>query len=452
MDSLIEIAQTPEGLIILGIAAFVLATFIITSLIFLIGSLLRRGKPAEGREAGEDAQDDPLESFDRASARAPIALARLRAQGPDITRVAEPRIGPASEAAATSATSSASSASVPQDPQPLLSPSIESTMASVVAPPVGTAAPVGERRDASAEDSVELAEPVRIASSAPSTSSAPSERADAPEAVREPPARPVEVIRPVQVVQDLSPAHQPRPAFQAPPSRPAAPAAPARPDPFSQAAFLLTLPFERRQGLSVAHADICGAAVEAIFFDPESVSRWDEDSTRLVPFLPARFARLLVTEADRETFSAGELFAQPDAVIELDQGLIALEYKSRGGRMDDPLRWVEALRTKDLLQTALGALALSAESGRPAAPVLRTQNAVYYIRPTPAFRAFLVENISRSAAFLAESSGGAAPRGVAASDCAELLAPALERRFPRPESAASARGRLAHDAMLARRA
>ena len=122
--------------------------------------------------------------------------------------------------------------------------------------------------------------------------------------------------------------------------------------------------------------------MEAVFFDPEPVSRLDEDAVRLVPFLPANAAKLLLTESDRETFKAGALCAQPDAVLELPAGLIALEYKSKGGRFDDPLRWAETMRTKDLIQTVLAAAALSVAAGRPAAPVLRTTNAVFFLRPT----------------------------------------------------------------------
>ena len=241
--------------------------------------------------------------------------------------------------------------------------------------------------------------------------------------------------------EDDAPAGSP---FQAPPS------APVKPDPFAALDFLMTLPFERRSGLSTAHADLCGIGIEAVFFEPDAVSACSDDALRLVPFLPEG-ARLLLTESDRETFRAGELFAQPDAVIEVPAGFIALEYKSKGGRLEDPLRWAEMLRTKDLLQTIFGALALSASSGRPVAPVLRTQNAVFYLRPTTELRRLLTAGIEPAARFLALTSEGSAPQGVSASDCAALLSPAVVRRFPRPDSAASTAGREAHARLLARR-
>lgn len=290
-QELLDFAQTPAGLLILAAAAFVLASFLITGLIFFIASLFKKKSPLAVQPSEDALQEktpeetsgsagDPLESFDRRSLKAPIALARLRAQGPDITEAAEPMM-PGSA------------------PQPA----------------------VPERN--LKEEEKPLPEPV--AASAPASEPAP-----------EPP--------------------QPAPFASAP-------ITPKLPDPFGRANFLLTLPFERRVGLSMAHADLCGAGIEAVFFDPEAVSRWDDVTLRLVPFLPQGSGKLLITESDRETFSSGDLFAQPDAVIELSSGLIALEYKSKGGRSEDPLRWAEAMRTKDILQTVINALVLSAEAG-----------------------------------------------------------------------------------------
>lgn len=377
-QELLDFAQTPAGLLILAGVAFVLASVLITGFIFFIASLFKRkpraletsdeangGENAPSEEAAS-ASRDPLENFDRRSLKikAPIALARLRAQGPDITEAAEPLLPGAST-----------------EPQPL------------AAPP--KAEPAAE-----------------------------------PE-----PAAPTP-----------SPPEAPQPEPFAP-----APMKPKLPDPFGRANFLLTLPFERRNGLSMAHADLCGAGIEAVFFDPETVSRWDDVTLRLVPFLPQEAAKLLVTESDRETFCAGELFAQPDAVIELASGLIALEYKSKGGRPEDSLRWAEAMRTKDILQTVINALVLSAESGRPAAPVLRTTNAVFFIRPTPELRALIEAKLGGAKQFLSLDADGAGKSTISASDYAELLIPIVAKLFPRPASSGSLLGMKAHEEMLARR-
>lgn len=378
-QELLDFAQTPAGLLILAAAAFVLTSFLITGLIFFIASLFKKKSPLAVQPSEDALQEktpeetsgsagDPLESFDRRSLKAPIALARLRAQGPDITEAAEPMM------------------------------------------PGSAPEPAAPERDLKTEEKPQ-AEPA--VASAPAAEPAP-----------EPP--------------------QPAPFASAP-------IAPKLPDPFGRANFLLTLPFERRVGLSLAHADLCGADIEAVFFDPEDVSRWDDVTLRLVPFLPQGSGKLLITESDRETFSSGDLFAQPDAVIELSSGLIALEYKSKGGRSEDPLRWAEAMRTKDILQTVINALVLSAEAGRPSAPVLRTNNAVFFIRPSMDLRKVIETKLGDAKQFLSLSASGSGAAGISASDYAELLTPIVAKLFPRPMPSGSLIGMKAHEEMLARR-
>ena len=251
----------------------------------------------------------------------------------------------------------------------------------------------------------------------------------------------------------LDPPREPaQPSFAAAPSAPPAPpfeaSRPAAPSPLAGARILQTLPFGRRPGLSAAHADLLGIGIEAVFFDPELVGAIEDDVIRLVPFLPPQAGRLLLREADRETFRAGPLCAQPDAVIELSGGFISLEYKSKGGRLEDPIRWAEQMREKDVLQTVTEALVLSAESGRPAAPVLRTQNAVFFLRPSAEALSLIERCAEDAAAFLAESSGGAARCGISAGDYASLLTAGFLTRFPRPRSAGSLAGEAAHASLL----
>ncbi|MDO5532833.1 hypothetical protein [Sutterella sp.] len=397
MNQIIAWAQTPLGLLIIAAVGFIVVCFVITWIIFAVAGLFRgrpraeepaREEPGSVNEADEppapEASSDPLESFDRRALKAPIALARLRARGPDVTRPAEPVLA---------------------RPAP-----VEPAVAVTPEPEIRTLT------DAVPESVMQAVEP-------------------------EPAPAPAPAVQPQAVPS--------RQLQEAPFTTPVV--LPHAPDPFANAEFLLTLPFERRTGLTMAHADLCGAGVEAVFFAPETVSRWESDELRLVPFLPQQGAKLLATETDRETFHAGDLFAQPDAVIELSTGLIALEYKSRGGRLEDPLRWAESMRPKDILQTVLAALALSAESGRPVAPVLRTTNAVFFLRPTRELRTLLVTRLPSAAAFLAESLPHERRPGISAADYAELLIPVVSRIFPRAESAGSAAGKEAHLDMLTRR-
>ena len=163
---------------------------------------------------------------------------------------------------------------------------------------------------------------------------AAARREAAPEPRREPD---VAVLAP-EPKPEPDPAPRPEPAFRREPEPAPVPAVPVVP-PMPEWEFLKTLPFIVRQGLSTGHADMLGIGVEAVFFPAETVNRLDDPVLRLVPFLPADEGELLCRESDRRTFQAGGLYAQPDAVIALRAGgVLAVEYKSRGGRMDDPHR------------------------------------------------------------------------------------------------------------------
>ena len=200
-------------------------------------------------------------------------------------------------------------------------------------------------------------------------------------------------------------------------------------------------------GMSWYLADMLGIGVEAVFFPAEAVNRLDDPVLRLVPFLPADEGELLCRESDRRTFQAGGLYAQPDAVIALRAGgVLAVEYKSRGGRMDDPHDIPGSLRPKDLLQTVIGAMVLSASEGVACAPVLRTNNAVYFLRPGKTLATLLAERIGAAVTFVkpyAERSG------ISASDYAELCVVPAQMLSGRPvRSEGDLRGEAAHARML----
>ena len=207
--------------------------------------------------------------------------------------------------------------------------------------------------------------------------------------------------------------------------------------------FLETLPFRMRPGLRTMHADMVGIGVEAVFFDPESVNRLSDPVTRLVPFLPD--GDLLLRESDRKTFLMGSLHAQPDAVIETAAGLLSVEYKSKSGRSDDPADLRRTIRTKDLLQTLIEAMVLSSAARRPVAPILRTHNAVYFLRPERRIMTLLSESIVRAEDFISPYS---TQKGISASDYAALCAVAAERLFASPVTDRNLAGEAAHKRML----
>ncbi|MBP3439252.1 MAG: hypothetical protein J6K46_08060 [Sutterella sp.] len=264
------------------------------------------------------------------------------------------------------------------------------------------------------------------------------------ERIREPESPAGEVMPPVPSGRPAS--QEPvRPAEPAP--EPAAQAEQPVPPRFVRSTppwhFLQTLPFAMRRGLTTAHVDMLGIGVEAVFFPPEAVSSQSDPVRRLLPFLPD--GEILYREADRKTFSMGSLFAQPDAVIEIDTGLIALEYKSRGGREDNPADPASTLRPKDLLQTLIEAMVLSVSTGRPTAPVLRTQNAAYFLRPERRIMTLLADRIAAAEAFVSPYSPR---RGISAADYAALCAVPAEMIFARPADASSLAGEAAHRELL----
>ena len=250
---------------------------------------------------------------------------------------------------------------------------------------------------------------------------APFERPQEPQ-LTPPHAAPVQKPQPVQ-------AHQVQQAPYAEPLRPAQPVqAVQHPQPAPQPLprLLYTLPFQSRRSLRPADTD---------------------PARRLVPFLPAGVGRVLTTEGDGVRFRMGELVAEPDAVIELPAGLIILEVKPKGGRPDDPLNWAQTIREKDLLQTLAAAIAAAHQTGRPAAAVLRTTNAVYFLRPGPAAVKFLADAIEPAHELWRATSGDDRP-GIAALDFAAIVAAPFARRWPKPEHEGHRDGRERHKAML----
>lgn len=211
--------------------------------------------------------------------------------------------------------------------------------------------------------------------------------------------------------------------------------------------ILYTLPFQMRAGLRPEHADLCGMAVEAVFFDPTEADADADAARRLVPFLPAGAGRVAASEGTGTVFRMNGLVAEPDAVIELSSGLVAVEVKPKGGRPDDPERWSETIREKDLLQTLAAAAACAHETGRPTAAVLRTANAVYFLRPGADVLRFLIEGIPEAERFWHAVADEKRP-GIAALDYASVMSAPFAARWPKPEHEGHRSGRILHQKLL----
>lgn len=214
--------------------------------------------------------------------------------------------------------------------------------------------------------------------------------------------------------------------------------------------LLLSLPFRPIEGLTTGHANFCGMSIEAVFFPADAVSALSNPVERIVPFLPPEACTLLFKESDRATFRSGDLFAQPDAVIRIPGGLVSVEYKSKGGRSDDPERWAEQIREKDLLQTVVNALVLSAETKEPVAAILRTHNAAYFLRPAPELKRIVELSVEPACVML--RSAGNTRIGIGAADLAGMLAVTVSTRWPKPRHAGHDAGEAAHREMFDRQA
>lgn len=80
--------------------------------------------------------------------------------------------------------------------------------------------------------------------------------------------------------------------------------------------------------------------------------------------------------------------------------------------------------------------------------MLRTTNAVFFLRPTNELKNLLSAHVQEAESFLLSTSEGAGRPGISASDYAALMIPALEKLYPREPSSGSEAGEAAHQEML----
>jgi hypothetical protein len=194
-----------------------------------------------------------------------------------------------------------------------------------------------------------------------------------------------------------------------------------------------------------AEAEIHGVNVRGQFFSPSDVDGREDFVARNLPVFQTARPKLLCTEKDRRNFRVGELVGQPDAVLEHGNGLIALEYKSCGGRAHLPNSWQNQLQLKDMLQCIGGAMVVAASLGKPTAAVLRAHGALYLLKPRPELLSLLAVNVPVARTCFLEE------RGVSISQLAKFCVALVEARFPRETEQSRARslaGQQLHEQML----
>jgi hypothetical protein len=191
-------------------------------------------------------------------------------------------------------------------------------------------------------------------------------------------------------------------------------------------------------------ADLYGITVKAYFFDADVVQRETSLPRRALPFLASMPPKTMFTEQDRQNFYYGELVAQPDAVFEHGGGLIAVEYKSVGGRPHSRTKWRTEIRLKDMLQCLAAGYAVAQTYQKPTACVLRYHNVCYLLSPEPGVITTMLDLIP-----MARQYHGGELR-IAASQIAQFAQDRVRASYPGPVDERQEQGRAAHDAMLKR--
>lgn len=130
-------------------------------------------------------------------------------------------------------------------------------------------------------------------------------------------------------------------------------------------------------------ADLLGVRVRAYFFDPTDVDARPDFVGRQLPILQGSGARLLAAEGQRETYQAGVLVAQPDAVLAHGDGLLCLTYRGVDGRLWQPETWRQQWRGDLMLQCLAQAMAVAGQRQQPTAALWRGTNLLCQMDPGP---------------------------------------------------------------------
>ena len=130
-------------------------------------------------------------------------------------------------------------------------------------------------------------------------------------------------------------------------------------------------------------AELLGVRIRAWFFDPKGVDARTDFVARQVPILAGSAAYLLAPEGQRETYRAGALHAQPDAVLVHGNGLLCLSYKGSDGRLHEPGLWRRQWRADIMLQCIAQAMAVAGQRQQPTAALWRGANLLCQFDPSP---------------------------------------------------------------------
>ena len=139
---------------------------------------------------------------------------------------------------------------------------------------------------------------------------------------------------------------------------------------------------------------LLGVEVHAYFFDPAEVDKRVSFVERYLPVFKQARPRRLGSDSELLNFTAGELTAQPDAVLEHGNGLLCLTYKHTDRLAVQRERWIQQLRVDAMLQSIAGAMAVAGARQLPTVALLRFGNALFHFAPCPPVLECMATNIT----------------------------------------------------------
>ena len=144
------------------------------------------------------------------------------------------------------------------------------------------------------------------------------------------------------------------------------------------------------------HADavLLGVRMHAHFFDPEQVNLRATFVERFLPVFRQARPRLLGDGTQRLNYIAGDLCAQPDAVLEHGNGLLCLTYRHTERLQVDRASWATQIRVDAMLQSIASAVSVAGARQLPTAALLRIGNALLLFSPSPPVLECLASNIA----------------------------------------------------------
>ena len=184
-----------------------------------------------------------------------------------------------------------------------------------------------------------------------------------------------------------------------------------------------------------------GIRLKARFFDGDAAEGSDDRVARTLCFLPATSARMLWREQDRRNLRWGSVVAQSDGVYALGDGLVNLEYKSRGKRPIERQAWLREVRLKDMLQCLVMAVVVAQTQSKACAAVLRYHDAGILLVPQQALLDTLFGLVPQACAYYGSTD-------VAATDLAKFAEPRIEKDFVWRDEPRSRAGVEAHNQLF----